>query len=202
MKNKVTGLLLLTLLLIGCLFSITGCSSSTPNKPSEKSSNAETVVETTEKESESEPEKKNEPEIVYADDEVVNSFIAEYNKISKSPLEDIEKGNVRTKYFASSHGYWLEILYANDTDKIKVSINVTNDTAEEGVAGMREVFHDVVKAIEPPLSDDEIYTYFENLVNNEYMVTDDIFSTKKVTYVPDKELSGGHSRGRIDVRTQ
>ncbi|MDO5015333.1 MAG: hypothetical protein Q4E28_05220 [Clostridia bacterium] len=178
-------------MLIGGLLSITGCSSdsTSTNKGFEKSQNFETSVENTEKNIKN----------VYADDEVVNNFIIEYNKISKEPLKDIEKGNIRTKYFASNYGYFLEILHTNSTDKVKVSINITNDTVKEGVVGMRDVFHNVVKAIEPSLSDDEIYAYFDNLVKNEHMITEDAFSTMEVTYVPDIY---GRSRGRIDVSVQ
>ena len=154
---------------------------------------------TTITESEKESDKK-ETEFMYASDEVVNKFITAYNKISKSPLEYIEKGNIRTKYFASSYGYSLEILNAADTEKIFVSIYVTANKVEEGVAGMREVFHDIVKVIDPNLSDDEIYVYFDNLVKNEYMVEDDSFGNIEITYIPEKKLSGGYSRGRIDLR--
>lgn len=63
-------------------------------------------------------------------------------------------------------------MHENDTDKIKVSINVTNDTVEEGAVGMREAFQNVVRAIESALSGDEICAYFNNLVSSEYMVTE------------------------------
>lgn len=135
-------------------------------------------------------------------DEVVNNFITEYNKYSESQFENIKKGNIRTKYHASSYGYYFELLHANDTDKINVTIEETNETADIGVAGMRDAFYCVVKAIEPSLSDDEIYTYFDQQMSNEYMVTDDLFSTMLVSYFPDKELSSGHSRGHIEVKAQ
>lgn len=202
MKNKLINQLLFVLLLITCLFLIIGCSPDTSDTSYDKTINEEIIVETIKKESESEAKgNETETETIYAYDKAVNNFIIEYNKISKSPLESIEKGNIRTKYFASSYGYWLEILHVNDIGKVNVSINVTNDTVKEGVIGMREVFHDIVKVIDSQLSDDEIYTYFDNLVKNKYMITDEIFSDMKITYIPDKELSGGNSRGRIDVKS-
>lgn len=139
---------------------------------------------------------------IYAEDEVVNTFISEYNRISQSPFEGIEKGNIRTKYLASSLGYWFELLHANDTDKIHVTITETNETAEAGVPGMREVFHSVVKAIDPSLSDDDIYAHFDELSSNEYMVDNDVFGSMIIRYYPDKELSSGHSRGHIEISAQ
>ena len=135
-------------------------------------------------------------------DDVVKEFINTYNEYSESPFEDIEKGNIRTKYHASSYGYWFELLHANDTDKINVTIDETNETADVGVAGMKDAFYSAVKAIEPPLADDDIYTYFDQLISNEYMVTDDPFSTMLINYYPDKELSSGHSRGHIEIMAQ
>ncbi|MFS9142911.1 hypothetical protein [Streptococcus mitis] len=137
----------------------------------------------------------------FADDKVVNDFINNYNDISNSPLENIKKGNIKIKYFATSYGYYLELLHANDTDKINVTINQTNENSSSGVAGMKEVFHDIVKSIETSLSDDEVNNYFDNLVLNE-TITDSTLGSLKINYVPDKELSYGNSRGHIKVIVQ
>ena len=137
----------------------------------------------------------------YVDDRIINEFINSYNQHSNSPLENIKKGNIKIKYFASSYGYYLELLHANDTDKISVTINQTNENSESGVAGMKEVFHDIVRAIESSLSDDEINSYFDNLVSNE-TITDSNLGSLKIKYIPDKELSYGHSRGHIEVIAQ
>ena len=137
----------------------------------------------------------------YVDDRIINEFINSYNQRSNSPLENIKKGNIKIKYFASSYGYYLELLHANDTDKINVTINQTNENSESGVVGMKEVFHDIVKSIESSLSDDEIDSYFDNLMSNE-IKTDSNLGTLKIEYIPDKELSNGHSRGHIKVITQ
>ena len=137
----------------------------------------------------------------YVDDRIINDFINSYNQNSNSPLENIKKGNIKIKYFASSYGYYLELLHSNDTDKINVTINQTNENSEFGVAGMKEVFHDIVKSIESSLSDDEIDSYFDNLMSNE-IKTDSNLGTLKIEYIPDKELSNGYSRGHIKVIAQ
>ena len=85
----------------------------------------------------------------------------------------------------------MELLHANDTDKINVTINQTNENSESGVAGMKEVFHDIVRAIESSLSDDDINSYFDNLVSNETMTNSNLGSLK-IELVLDKELSNGH----------
>ena len=131
----------------------------------------------------------------YVDDRIINEFINSYNQNSNSPLENIKKGNIKIKYFASSYGYYLELLHAN------VTINQTNENSESGVAGMKEVFHDIVKSIESSLSDDEIDNYFDNLMSNE-IKTGSNLGTLKIEYIPDKELSNGHSRGHIKVIAQ
>ena len=94
----------------------------------------------------------------------------------------------------------MELLHANDTYKINVTINQTNENSESGVAGMKEVFHDIVKSIESSLSDD-IDNYFDNLMSNE-IKTGSNLGTLKIEYIPDKELSNGYSRGHIKVIAQ
>lgn len=154
----------------------------------EASDTEETFLENT--------QSKTESQIV--EDEVVNDFINRYNAISKSPLENIKKGNIRTKYFADSYGYYLELLNSNATNKIAVTINETNETADDGVAGMKDVFHDVMKVIDETRTDDEINSYFNDLISNKYL-TEDSFGTIDIVYSPDLELSNGHSRGHIRV---
>ena len=162
--------------------------------------NSEATVET-----KNEPSKKEtsseETNSKYVDDRIINDFINSYNQNSNSPLENIKKGNIKIKYFASSYGYYLELLHSNDTDKINVTINQTNENSEFGVAGMKEVFHDIVKSIESSLSDDEIDSYFDNLMSNE-IKTGSNLGTLKIEYIPDKELSNGYSRGHIKVIAQ
>lgn len=161
----------------------------------------ETKNEPSKKETSSEKTNSKKTNSKYVDDRIINDFINSYNQNSNSPLENIKKGNIKIKYFASSYGYYLELLHANDTDKINVTINQTNENSESGVAGMKEVFHDIVKSIESSLSDDEIDNYFDNLMSNE-IKTGSNLGTLKIEYIPDKELSNGYSRGHIKVIAQ
>lgn len=187
--KSVFGLIFITIILLSA------CAVKN-NQKNSSDVNVETTTESFQNESSVE---KTTPKIV--DDKIVNDFINNYNNVSNSPLESIKKGNIKIKYFALSYGYYLELLHANDTDKINVTINQTNENSEFGVAGMKEVFHDIVKSIEPSLSDDEVNSYFDNLVSNE-AITDSDLGSLKIKYIPDKELSYGHSRGHIKVIAQ
>ncbi|MFS9255881.1 hypothetical protein QM458_03380 [Streptococcus infantis] len=194
--KSVLGIIFITVMLLS------GCAI----KNSHKKSSDVNVDTTTVKVDETTESSKNESSVEkktpkFADDKVVNDFINNYNDISNSPLENIKKGNIKIKYFATSYGYYLELLHANDTDKINVTINQTNENSSSGVAGMKEVFHDIVKSIETSLSDDEVNNYFDNLVLNE-TITDSTLGSLKISYVPDKELSYGNSRGHIKVIAQ
>lgn len=142
-----------------------------------------------------------EPEPI-ADDEVVNEFTTDYNEVSASPITEVSDGNIRTKFFGYSYGYYLELLHANDTGKIHVSIAETNKNAEAGVAGMRDVFHDVARTMDPSLSDDEIYAFFDNLLAGGVLTEDQQLGSMLVQFVPDKVLSSGPSRGHIELSAQ
>ncbi|MFM9294722.1 hypothetical protein [Streptococcus sp. ST14] len=202
MKSVIGVLLITSILLGGCsvkkdIKNSYDISSETTKENSKQEESAETTKDSSKKETEN-PEK---TVTKYVDDKVVNAFINDYNSKSNSSLEDIKKGNIKTKYFATSYGYYLELLHANDTDKINVTINQTNENSASGVAGMKEVFRDIVKSIEPSLTDDEINSYFDKLVSNE-AITDSNLASLIIKYVPDKELSYGHSRGHIKVIAQ
>ena len=99
----------------------------------------------------------------------------------------------------SNISFKCELLNSAATNKINVTISETNENADIGVCGMREVFHDVALTIDPSLSDKEVYAHFDELVGNEYIKDDDVLGSMVILYVPDVELSSGHSRGHIEI---
>ena len=141
-------------------------------------------------------------QIVFAKDDVVNEFIIKYNELSNADFTSIRQGNILTKYFAYSNGYYCELLHSNATNKIAVSISQTNDNANYGVVGMRDVFHDVAKTIDFTLSDEEIYSCFDRLVKEGYLKDNVQLGQMTILFVPDKELSRGNSRGHIEIEAQ
>ena len=167
-----------------------GCGSSNDSATAEGTAVEATVADTegaavqTEQPAEEKAEK-------YVEDEVVNAFITNYNAISESPFEEITNGNIRTKFYAKSYGYYLELLHANDTDNMHIDITETNDTAEAGTQGMKAVFHDCISAIDSAISDDEINEFFDNMASQEYL-TEDGIGEIAVKYFPDREGKRGH----------
>lgn len=189
------------ILAISAMIIFSGCGSSSESTAAEETTveaeeeaavtDTEEATPTTEQPAEEEAEK-------YVEDEVVNEFITNYNAISESPIEEISNGNIRTKFYVTSYGYYLELLHANDTDNMSIRITETNDTAEAGTLGMRDVFHDCIAAIDSSISDDDIYAYFDEMANNDHSA-DETIGGIKVLYFPDTELSSGHHRGNIQI---
>ena len=122
MKNiRLTKLILILL----CILTLVACDSS---KINEESKDEKNIEENTNNKNLSNDKNKDE-KLNYAEDEVVNNFIANYNSFSNSPIDNIEKGNIRTKYFGETFGYFLEMINSSDTNKISVTINKTNENA-------------------------------------------------------------------------
>lgn len=180
-KVKIISVFLIAI----CIFTLVSCKFSKVNEDQnvKKGINNE-KINSTKNTSEDKPK--------YAEDEVVNNFIKNYNSLSNSPIINIEKGNIRTKYFGETYGYLIEMLNANDTNKIVLTINKTEKNENIGMEGMKEVFNDAIKVIIPDISEEDINNYFDNLINNEYMVTEEVFNQIEILFVPDKELSYGH----------
>ncbi len=186
------------LLIVVCIFTLIACESSKENE--EINVKSKPTTEELDKTKNNSEEKVKETE--YAKDKVVNNFITNYNSFSNSPIINIKKGNIRTKYFGETYGYTVEMLNANDTNKIDITINKTNETLDIGMEGMKEVFHDIIKAIITDENEEDINSYFDKLVSNEYMVTEEAFNELEIIFLPDKELSKGKSIGHIGIRAK
>lgn len=128
----------------------------------------------------------------YADDVVVNNFIKSYNSFSSSPIVNIKKGNIKTKYFGETYSYYIEMLDANDTNKIDVTINKANENASIGMKEMKKVFHDVIKAIDSDINGEDIDRYFDDLIRSEDTVTKKSFNHFEILFVPDSNSVRGH----------
>lgn len=136
---------------------------------------------------------------MFSEDPVVNAFVEAYNRLSSSPFSELEKGNIRTKYHGTSHGYYFELLHAANTDMIHISISQTNETVNAGMTGMRDVFIDVTRAIDQSIDSESAGAFFDSLLAGDVIVEDTSLGNTVVTFVPDKELSSGRSRGHIEI---
>lgn len=87
------------------IFSLAACTGVSENEydmetqQSETEPGAEVEQEVDNKENEDIiPEVSEEPAVVYAEEDVVNRFISEFNGKTKYKMTDISKGNIRTKF--------------------------------------------------------------------------------------------------------
>jgi DNA-directed RNA polymerase subunit RPC12/RpoP len=171
------------------------------NKKNEKASSGNSPVESAEAtDSSKKGSESGIPEVVYADeDKLINDFITEYNSVSKSPITDVTNGNIRTKYYGSTYGFYCEFLHANDTGKIFITINETNENADAGIVGMRDAFHDLVKVIDNSLTDDQIYSVFDSHVGYGTELKAELGTMTCSFYKDGEDSRGQHYRGRIEI---
>lgn len=170
-KNKylIIGGVIALLAVVGTFFNYGQNPTVQPASPTvEQSAPAEDNIQP-EESTEAEPD-----EHAFAKDPVVDEFVVAYNAIAAHPFTELEVGNIRTKYFGASGGYEFEMLNANDTENILVTINTTPETLKADASAMATVFHDAVKAIDPSLSDEEIAAHFNSFITLEYSGKQDL----------------------------
>lgn len=173
--------LVLTLITIFCFSSVffIGCSSD----------DSQTDTETTQE------EVVEEKEVLFEDNEFVNDFFVNYQEISNTEFSDYSSSRKYTCSAANS-GYWFVVSHFSNTNELNVRIEETNDTADAGVPAMRDVYFYTVKALDNTLSDEDIYTIFDN---REELKGEQTLNSLTISITPDLELSSGHSRGHIDI---
>lgn len=138
-------------------------------------------------------EPKPESEFAYMGIEPLETFFETYNALSASPMEDIEKGNIRTKYFAHTYNTWCEVLYPTGGG-LCVTITATNDNDTRNVFcdDMRNAFHDVVKTLNSDIPDDAIAAAFDGAIGGELSGTLDNVAYRFYTHT-------GVGGNRIDL---
>lgn len=169
-----------------------------------KTQQAESAVDTEvqqESNEETAPKVPEEPAVIYAEDEVVNRFISEFNEKTKYEMTDISKGNIRTKFFAYANNCYIEMINANDAaaECFSISINGGKEISERDE--MFDVFAETIKVLDPSVTEEKITEVVNYLKAEQYMVSAYVVSDKVTveTYVPIVELSYGKSDCRIDV---
>lgn len=134
--------------------------------------------------------------IEYAKDELVNRFINEYNAIAQYQMQDISKGNIRTKYHGNANDCWIEIINATGAaaEAFTISINAGNsDGAEEKAIA---VFTDMAKVLDPELTDEKINEVFLEHEKGEALYFSDKFSA---SYSESVEMSWGKTDFEISI---
>lgn len=198
--------LLVLLLSLLVILSLVGCDYTEPK--TEISSDNNTLQNITENNKEKSEQNSTEQttdsieeEIVYATDDIVNRFIKEFNASSSFQMSNIEKGNIRTKFFAYANDCYIEMINANDAGAECFSISVNGGKEDLERDKMFDVAVDVIRTLDPSISAEKITQVIEYLKNEQYMVNDYKVTDNVIveTYVPIVELSYGKNDCRIDI---
>lgn len=137
--------------------------------------------------------------VEYAKDELINKFINEYNAIAQYQMQDISKGNIRTKYHCKANGCWIEMINATEAaaESFTISINAGNsDGAEEKAFA---VFADMAKVLDSELTDVQINNSIVALENGEKCTLSDDFT---IEYSPSAEVSWGKTDCKITITSK
>ena len=138
--------------------------------------------------------------VSYAEDEVVNRFISEFNEQSAFKITDISKGNIRTKYFGSANGRYLEMINANDAGAEAFCLKINGGQEDADKQSMYEVFREAVKVLDPSITDDMIDAAIAEFNNKDVLIEGYVLGDSiTITFVPIKELSYGKTSCRIDI---
>ena len=138
--------------------------------------------------------------VIYAEDKVVNRFIAEFNQNSAYEITDISKGNIRTKYFGYANGRYLEMINANGAGAEAFCLTINGGQEATDKQTMYEVFREAVKILDPSITDEMIDTALAEFDNKDVLIEGYVLGDSiTVTYVPTKELSYGKNPCRIDI---
>lgn len=197
MKKKVCILgICLSVFLVAC--------GTTDNEITDKdeTSNITSVSEVQSEETETQEQEIKSSEVVeetityFESDEIVNDFFASYNEIAESPIDinEIEKGNIRTKALVYIDDFSMEVINATDFLSVSISVDPENEDTK-----LLSIFSSCIKAMNSNITDDEISSAWNAIHETGYMVENYDFNGIKITYVPSKELSWGTSALRIDL---
>ncbi|MBU5627097.1 hypothetical protein KQI82_09280 [Oscillibacter sp. MSJ-2] len=134
--------------------------------------------------------------LYFESDEVVDKFFTDYNAIAEVviPVEEIEKGNIRTKALVYIDDLSLEIINANDLLSVSMSSSIENEDTK-----LYAIFRDTIKAMNANTADEDIQSAWNAIHESGYLVEDYDFNSISITYVPSKELSWGTSDLRVDL---
>lgn len=129
------------------------------------------------------------------DDEVVNGFLRE----CEFDYGEIDKGNIRTKFFVHINGCRTELLNSN-TDELIIKINgyhIDNINEEE----VLEAFKMVAQTINGSENDTELNEVISGLLTHDTDIYEGTIGNLNYKFYPFVELSKGVSESRIEIYT-
>lgn len=136
----------------------------------------------------------------YAEDDLINKFIKDFEDTSSYEITDIKKGNIRTKYFAYINGQYCEFLNSTENTANCFNITIYGGNEEEDINKIVNVYKEVIKTLDSTISETYINdTIMEHIKDpsNSYNINDSI----NVKLYPITELSYGKSDCRIEIST-
>lgn len=138
--------------------------------------------------------------VIYAEDNIVNRFITEFNQNTAYEITDISKGNIRTKYFGYANGRYLEMINASGAGAEAFCLIINGGLEATDKQTMYEVFREAVKILDPSITDEMIDAALAEFDNKDVLIEGYVLGDSiTVTYVPTKELSYGKNPCRIDI---
>ena len=134
--------------------------------------------------------------VEYAKDELINKFIKEYNAIAKYQMQDISKGNIRTKYHCKVNGCWIEMINATEAAAEAFTISIDSGNSEGAGEKAFAVFSDMAKVFDPELTDEKINEVISEHKKGESLYFSDKFSA---SYSESVEMSWGKTDFEITI---
>lgn len=137
----------------------------------------------------------------YADDSVVDEFIKSFKSKSSMELVDIEKGNIGIKYYVHINGKYVELLNATEqpANYFHIVINGKGKTKEE-IASITEVYIEIVKVLEPSLTQEKLNETIETYIKPEIATREfDLNDKIHINFYPSSGAGGYDCRMEINT---
>lgn len=138
----------------------------------------------------------------FAEDDIINQFISSFKEKSSMELNNIEKGNIKTKYFVHINGKYTQLLNATTATAKVFEITINGNNNDESVNEIADIYREVAKILDSSITDEKIQETI-----NTYIIPKDVsreFSLNEqihVKFFPITELSWGKSDCRIEITT-
>ena len=190
----------LLLILSLCLI-FSGCGGNSDNIEKPNVSDNSVIEEISNDEKSPEVENNQQEETVptfsyFESDEIVDKFFTDYNAIAEVtiPVEEIKKGNIRTKALVNIDDLNMEIVNAGDFLSVSMSSSVENEETK-----LYAIFRDSIMAMRADTAVESIQSAWNAIHESGHLVEDYDLNGISITYVPSTELSWGTSDLRVDL---
>lgn len=185
-----------------CCFLFTACTNTNNAEENSLVTSVESVADTsqeTKSESVIESSSADTKVIYFQSDEMVNNFFEAYNSIAVEPIpeEEIQKGNIATKALVYMNDFRMEII---NSKRDFLSVSIGTDEKDDSI--LHDIFINCIKSMDSSIPDTDLESAWTELHSTGYMVENYDFHGIKISYMPYKELSSGHSSPRFDFTFQ